>query len=284
VAPNAVIALHAGDLINSAHADEEWAEWFTAGGFLHGQRTGIPVAGNHEYGRLGTGDGNEQKTFSLQWRPQFALPVESELPESLHETVYTVDYQGVRFIVLNSNREVEAQIPYLEEKLQEAGPVWRIVSFHHPLFSPGGDRNNASLRAAWKPLFDRFGVDLVLQGHDHTYARGQVPVLGAAGFEEDSFNTLYVTSVSGSKMYEIDEGKFEVFAGDGYVHARQAENTQFFQVISIDGAELTYEAYTATGELYDRAIISKDIATGEKRIEQQIPHVPTRTRGNTESR
>ena len=80
------------------------------------------------------------------------------LPEDLHESVYTVDYQGTRFLVLNSNREIEAQMPYIEEKLSEPGPLWRIVTFHHPLFSPGANRDNDELRARWKPLFDRHGI------------------------------------------------------------------------------------------------------------------------------
>lgn len=282
VAPDSVIALHAGDLINRAHTDSEWGEWFKAGGFLHSQWTGIPVPGNHEYGRLDRDREETEKELSLQWRPQFALPVEDTLPELLHETVYSVDYQGVRFLVLNSIEETEEQIPFIEQKLSEPGPRWRIVSFHHPLFAPGNDRNYADLRAAWKPLFDRYGVDLVLQGHDHTYARGQVPVRAAEDTVADSFNTLYVTSVSGAKMYKILDGKFELYADEGYTHNRQAENTQFFQVISIDGPQLTYEAYTATGDLYDKAVITKDFKTGQKQIEEQVPPVPTRTHGNTE--
>ena len=93
-APNASFAIHAGDLINSAHRDLEWAEWFKAGSFIHSQWTAIPAAGNHEYSAQG---------LALQWRPQFTLPVEKSLPEKLHETVYTVDYQDIRIIVLNSN-------------------------------------------------------------------------------------------------------------------------------------------------------------------------------------
>lgn len=283
VAPDSVIALHAGDLINRAHTDSEWAEWFKAGGFLHSQWTGIPVSGNHEYGRLDRDREETDKVLSLQWRPQFNVPIEASLPEVLHETVYSVDYQGVRFLILNSIAGIEEQIPFIEAKLKEPGPLWRVVSFHHPFFSPGGSRNYADLRAAWKPIFDQYKVDLVLQGHDHTYARGQIPVTTADGVEPGTFNTLYVTSVSGSKMYAIPDGKFELFAGEGYENTRQAENTQFFQVISVDGRHLTYEAYTATGELYDRAVITKDFSTGEKSIEEQIPDVPTLTHENTEA-
>jgi hypothetical protein len=52
-APNASFVVHAGDLINQAHRDYEWAQWFKAGGFLHSQCTAIPVVGNHEFTPLG---------------------------------------------------------------------------------------------------------------------------------------------------------------------------------------------------------------------------------------
>ena len=72
-APNAAFAIHAGDLVDQAHRDQEWAEWFKAGGFIHRQWTSIPAAGNHEFSLW------EQNTrrLSIQWRPQFTLPVEN---------------------------------------------------------------------------------------------------------------------------------------------------------------------------------------------------------------
>ena len=45
----------------------------------------------------------------MQWKPQFTLPIEKELNEKLHETVYTIDYQDIRIIVLNSNTLLEEQ-------------------------------------------------------------------------------------------------------------------------------------------------------------------------------
>lgn len=280
-APDAHFALHAGDLINTAHADVEWAEWFKAGGFLHSQWTGLPIAGNHEYSRTALAEKQADQTLSLLWRPQFTLPVEPSLPEELHETVYTVDYQGTQIIALNSNRNIEEQTAYLEQQLKKPGYRWRIVSFHHPLFSPGGMRDNADLRHAWKPLFDRYGVDLVLQGHDHTYARGQVPVRTNSGDETEAFQTLYVTSVSGRKQYEIMDGKLENYASEGFYPIRIGENTQFFQVIDVHENSISYKAYTATGDLYDAATITKNFATGEKTITQQIPDVAERTYENT---
>ncbi len=181
-APHASLSLHAGDLINRAHRDVEWAEWFKAGGWIHASVPSIPVAGNHEYDEQ-TEEQTDPKVLSLQWRPQFTLPVEESLPEHLHETVYTIDYQGVRFIVLNSNRDAEAQAEWLRGVLSDNPNIWTVVSFHHPVFSSGRGRDNPERRSLLKPTFDEFQVDLVLQGHDHTYARGQVPVRMTDGAE-----------------------------------------------------------------------------------------------------
>ncbi len=72
---------------------------------------------------------------------------------------------------------------------------------------------------------------------------------------------------SGPKMYDIPEGKFDRYAKEGYVADHQVEDTQFFQVISIDGNTLTYQAFAATGELYDEAVITKNAETGRKQFE-----------------
>lgn len=279
-APEASFALHAGDLINQAHVDAEWAGWFKAGGFLHSQWSGIPVAGNHEYDEK---QREEDKTLSLQWRPQFTLRVVSELPEELHETVYTVDYQGMQVIVLNSNEMIKEQTAYLEEQLKKPDFRWRVVTFHHSMFSPrsGANRKTDLMEAEWKPLFEKYNVDLVLQGHDHSYMRGQMPVRQGASFMADSFQTMYVTSVSGPKQYAIRDEKLARNAEKGFETLRKGEQTQFFQVISVDGHQLHYEAYTSTGELYDSATIVKDFESGGKTIGQKIPDIEERTFENT---
>ena len=281
-APDAGFAVYAGDLINQAHVDQEWAEWFKAGGFLHSQWSGIPVSGNHEYGPYDKTK-DKSKALSLQWRPQFTLPVEAELPEELHETVYTVEYQGVQVIVLNSNEMLEEQTRYLQKQLEKPGNHWRIVTFHHSMFSPRRGVSDLSdlMEAEWKPLFERYNVDLVLQGHDHTYTRGQVPVREGSEYLKDSFQTMYVTSVSGPKQYAINDEHVKDYTEKGVETKRKGEQTQFFQVISVAGDKLTYEAYTSTGELYDAAIISKDFESGQKEVRQQIPDVKEKTFENT---
>ena len=133
-APHAAFSIHAGDLVDSAHKDREWAEWFKAGGWIHSSVPSIPVSGNHEYSGLKIDGKDKGNQLSIQWRSQFALPA-ADVPESLAETVYTLDYQGVRIIALNSNREIEAQAKWLETVLAKNPCKWTIVTMHHPMFS-----------------------------------------------------------------------------------------------------------------------------------------------------
>ena len=265
-APDASFVIHAGDLVDSAHKDNEWAQWFKAGGFIHSQWTAIPVVGNHEFQRFDGYEGTLPRRLSIQWRPQFTLPVEENLDEKLHETVYSVEYQDILVLVLNSTGHLEKQTEYIREKLTNSDAKWKIVTNHHSVFSPAEGRDFEYARKVWKPMFEKYGVDLVLNGHDHTYARGHTPVKSQNVNESGIFKTLYVTSVSGPKQYKIDKVKIKNYEVDGYKSDKMGEETQFFQVINIDNNKLTYSAYTTLGDLYDRAIITKDFSNGEKTI------------------
>ncbi len=282
-APQAAFALHAGDLINKANSDTEWAGWFEAGSYLHAQWTGIPVVGNHEY--LGGGGAKEsQRKMSMLWQPQFTLPIPDGLAKELHETVYTVEYQNVQMIVLNSMKGTAEQTKYLEEQLKKPGFDWRFVTFHYPIYSPRYRARHALLKSTrddWRDIIAKYKVDCVFQGHDHGYVRGQVPMRSAPDKGENQLETLYVVSVSGPKQGAPDPKHMEKYKVEGFTPVRIGANTQFFQVIGIDGNKMTYKAYTATGELYDAAVIEKDFKTGTKTIRQLIPDTEERTFENT---
>lgn len=251
-APKAQFLLHAGDLINRANADAEWQEWFNSGAWIHAQIPCIPTPGNHEYFR--DGDGNRQ--LSTLWRPHFTLPANG--PPGLEETVYYIDYQGARIISLNSSERVQEQTPWLENILKNNPNRWTFVTFHHPVFSASQNRDNKTLREAWKPLFDKYAVDMVLTGHDHTYGRGH-NIGEGVNVRDVNKGTVYVVSVSGPKMYKLREDRWM---------ERAAENTQLYQVISVDGDKLTYRAMTVTGELYDAFELVKQKNKPNKLVER----------------
>ncbi len=252
-APRARFIIHAGDLVNRAHRDLEWHEWFAAGGWIHRMVPGIPVPGNHEYDPLPDSP-DDADVLARQWRHQFTLPPH-EIP-ALDETAYVIDYQGVRIIGLNTLTHIEEQAAWLETVLADNPNHWTVVTFHFPIFSAARGRDNEALRAAWKPLFDRYRVDLVLQGHDHAYGRGHNLPVGVNQRDPEA-GTVYVVSVSGPKMYRLSP--------EADWMDRAAEDTQLYQVIDVTPDLLTYRAMTVTGELYDSFQIVRG-ADGVKRF------------------
>ncbi len=275
-APEASFIVHAGDLINRAHNDKEWHEWFMAGGFIHSMLPSFSTPGNHEYRALAEG---EEKSLSVQWQPQFSLPMNG--PEGLEETVYYTDYQNLRLISLNSNRDHEKQAVWLEKVLQNNPQRWTIITYHHPLFSASSGRDNEKLRNLWKPIFDKYKVDLALQGHDHTYGRGRVSPgqnLVEGVNMRDQTGTVYVVSVSGGKMYQAKPEGWDEWGAE---RERKGENTQLFQVINIKGDRLVFESYTAIGELYDAFELIKDGDKPNKFLERRVEAVAEKTHQNT---
>jgi hypothetical protein len=271
-APDARFILHAGDLVNRGSRDLEWAHWFRAGGFIHGMIPAIPVAGNHEYERIGSSEPEQRRILSILWRPQFRLPLEPSLSAELQETAYAVRYSpDLQVFVLDSNaQDMSEQAAWLDASLAASDARWRIVTMHHPIYSSGRERDNASRREALLPVLLRHRVDLVLQGHDHTYARGAVGDQGQtparqAATENGSIATMFVNSVSGPKQYEFSATGWDQYAPTGVTLDRRGENSQFYQVIGIDGDALHYAAYTADGALYDEVRLHK-AAAGLKSI------------------
>lgn len=279
-APRAAFMLHAGDLINRASADGEWGEWFAASGHIHRMVPCIATPGNHEYEGtmplnrlLRRKRSNDQPQLSRHWRPTFAFPENG--PDGLEETTYWFDYQGTRIISLNSNERIADQTEWLENVLHENPNRWTIVTFHHPVYSSNPTRDNVAVRDEWQPLFDEYRVDLVLQGHDHTYARSglmtheNVPT-GVTAHNRDT-GTVYVVSVSGPKMYE---------ARNRPDMRRTAEDTQLYQVIHVDAGELRYEARTAMGRLYDAFTLHKQAGEANSLVDH-IPETPVNIRDAT---
>ncbi len=95
---------------------------------------------------------------------------------------YSFDTANARFIFLDANATYGAvwapnidpkstQYKWLQTTLAGAGEKWKIVVLNAPIYSTGekGPANEAA--AHFAPLFERYGVDLVLQGNESNYER-----------------------------------------------------------------------------------------------------------------
>lgn len=245
--------LHAGDLINRGENDKEWGEWHAAGGWIHASVPCLPTPGNHEYsGAISLPGIGRKLRLTPHWNAQFNLPANG-VP-GLEGTCYYIDYQNTRFVSLNTNEKdrFEEQAAWLDSVLSANHCRWTIVTFHHPVYSSAKKRDNAEVRSFFRPIIEKYKVDLVLQGHDHSYGRSGLMAGAEAADGSDSASrgdTVYVVSVSGPKMYEVDDRAWMDVRGG---------QTQLFQVIDVSADAIKYEAYTATGEKFDAFEIRRD--------------------------
>lgn len=240
--PNCGFILYAGDLINRPGRDTEWHEWFQAGSFIYSTVPQVMTPGNHDY------DGF---ILAPHWNSQFTLPDNS--PPGLEGTCYFTDYKNLRLISIDTatgrelrdenSYQMTAQTAWLDSVLMDNSKEWVIVTTHLPFYSPKENRDNHRIRRNFQPIMEKHGVDLVLTGHDHSYARGR------ATDNPEAEPIVYVVSVSGPKMYEVGDNK------DWIEH--KGENKQLYQVITIDNDELLYQSFTTEGVLFDEFIIKK---------------------------
>lgn len=115
----------------------------------------------------------------------FSLPTQGEqggVPSGT-EQYYSVDYANVHVISLDSqlsNRDAaqrEAMADWLVADLSANDRDWTIVIFHHPPYSKGENHDSdvedaeIDMREVFTPIFDEYGVDVVYNGHSHSYER-----------------------------------------------------------------------------------------------------------------
>lgn len=235
--------LFAGDLVGRSR-DELWDEFFDAGQFVWGSLPSLPVPGNHEYykdKRLPDG----RRTFSLHWRDIYDLPSNPPMPK-YQDRFYSLDYQGVRFVAIDSyqisedNPDLPQIMKWIEEQLRGGVGRWTIVFTHYPIYSCSEGRDSRAYRALLQPLLEHYQVDLVLQGHDHTYCRGTGS--DSKGADRDRL-PLYVVSVAGPKMYRLTDKRWADVMG---------EDRQRYQYIRVESpSRLLFYSYDVSGTILD---------------------------------
>ncbi|WP_026052558.1 purple acid phosphatase family protein [Gayadomonas joobiniege] len=277
VAPDADLLIHGGDLVNTAEYDQEWAEWFDAGGRSYRMVPSLLVPGNHDYVNfsvrkgLGKREGGKlfvaDKTVTPWWRAQFTLPIEKGLPLALHETVYAILYNDNLhiFAIDSSGIEFDKQMKWLAKELAMSKAKWRIVTMHHPLFSfVGGSEHPAAKerRLLLANVLAEHDVDLVLTGHRHTYQRAEKGE-NLARFnvgQAHQVDTVFVVTASSTKRGDTKvEGwdRFSEQTKGEYALTRYANKTPIFAVVEIDEKELRFAAYDPVGNLYDAFSLNK---------------------------
>ncbi|HWG89848.1 MAG TPA: metallophosphoesterase family protein [Candidatus Thermoplasmatota archaeon] len=199
--------LHPGD-ISYAEGDEQvWQAWFGMVEPLAATRPYMAAIGNHETytaapvgAHLVTREETPHTPETRSYLTRFSLPG--------NELWYSFDWGGVHVVALDTFAsdfsEGSPQWAWLEQDLAAAqGATWRIAFLHEPLYSTNAHGSSLDVRAAFEPLFDRYGVDLVIQAHDHGYERSHGMRGGAVVAQGPDYvkgeGTVYVTTGGGGQ-------------------------------------------------------------------------------------
>lgn len=234
--PDAAFYVMAGDLVNWGFDRSEWDSLFQNASGVFDRRPVLPAIGNHDC--LGGGPG-----LYLQ---QFSLPDNGPLRVA-SERAYAFEYSNALFLVLDSNLRPGTQTAWMEEQLARSKAKWKFVVYHHPAFSSANARDNAKLREAWTPIFDRYHVDMALQGHDHAYMR-TYPMRAGKPVGNPAAGTVYVVSVSGTKRYAQEPHPYTAVG---------MTNVATYQVIDVSPHRLNYQAFDIEGRTRDQLVIVK---------------------------
>lgn len=223
-----------GDLIERP-ANQYWAETFRTIDNIGQSMPVLNVTGNHDY--LKGVIQRLERRFPLV----FSYFLDSKVDDNM---VYTLKYGEAQLFVLDSNREffyLWTQRQWLKEQLESSDAKWKILVLHHPLYSIKG-RNNAIQRWMFDDLVHEHGVDLVLQGHEHAYAR-------MTSHYKNGYPAapVYTVSYCSPKNYRIHfDDRFDKFGISG----------RYYQTVTFSGDTLTMAAYDAnTHALYDSLMI-----------------------------
>src|SRR5919198_1744800 len=166
-------------------------------------RTKITI-GNHDV---------KPRSLLAQYMTQFGLT----------KQYYSFDYQNVHFLVMSTEIPLEAgseQFNFVNNDLAKAAtdPAidWIVVYCHKPAYTlPSVDADGMrssmdELRDIYHPLFDKYNVDLVLQGHDHNYQRSY-PIK----YNSTSPSTPTITDANDNNNYNNPSGRIFAIVGTG---------------------------------------------------------------------
>ena len=249
-----------GDQVDNGQDASQWNAWFDV---VEPMAEKIPMAttvGNHE-------------TYDLNWkvrRPEAYMKL-FNLPQNGYaqypNRFYSFTVGDVHFVVLDTvfsemkdlepNLEQD-EIQWFRKDMEQNRQKWNIVVMHKdPLryaFNPatgrtGRDEGIEQEGKVWMPLFDEYGIDLVLSAHLHTYRnRGHI-----RDFRHNPDGPLYIlTGVAGDVRYP---GLWKQHPLDEYV-APQPETDNYLVMTKTDD-ELQLQAFLPDGTLLDTATMEK---------------------------
>lgn len=239
--PDLNFVISAGDQVNKTGKpkEEKYAAYLSADALKS-----LPVAttiGNHD-------------SLNKDYSYHFNNPNPTDLGMTEAGGDYYYSYGPGLFIVLNTNNYNVAEHEQAIQKAVANFPdtKWRIVTIHQDIYGSGLDHSDTDgmiLRTQLTPVFDKYDIDVVLQGHDHTYSRSKI---------------LYGDGKShGSYEFRLDETGLD-YDWDHAYNNNTGESITLNPLSSDTAAVEAKDAFTADNKCYTIESSGKSVVTNPK--------------------
>ncbi|MFE5321691.1 PA14 domain-containing protein [Paenibacillus sp. NPDC056579] len=220
--PDSKFMVMTGDQVDAGSLESQWLDYFGKPQDMFLKLPIMAAVGNHE------GPYNDNYYYHFNYPND---SIQNPLPPG---SVYSYDYGDAHIMILNTmdmawdDRQKESfrqQVEWLKKEVAETDKKWKVVGFHKAIYSLGNhalDTDILDMRKMLYPVFDELGIDVVLQGHDHTFMRSHQmynnkPVKDVK--KDDKGNplnpdgTLYmINNSAGTKYYDIKNGVDRYYA------------------------------------------------------------------------
>lgn len=151
---------------------------------------------------------------------------------------YSFKKGNATFFALDSNYMDSTQLDWLDRQLQITNSEWKICFLHHPLYSDARYHgSDLDLRAVLTPLFAKYGVNLVLSGHDHVYERIKPE------------NGIYYFVLGNSGELRLHDLKHSADMAAGF------DTDRGFMLAEIAGDKFYFQAISRTGQVVDSGVL-----------------------------
>lgn len=229
--PEAAFCILAGDLVNTGLYRNDWDDLF---GYTGDAFAGMPlmaVPGNHD---SQDGLGASMYQSLLRYPPNGPSGMAPGL-------TYAFNYHNALFLMIDVvSFSAADQAAWVTQQLASTDAIWKFVVFHFPPYT--NQEPYRDIEEAWVPLFDEYGVDMVMNGHFHYYLRTQ-PMRGGKPIRSGEHGTTYIMSIGTRNKNEI---------GEPEAHASKRINQGYlYQHVHIDGMRLLHTTLDSAGNVLD---------------------------------
>jgi len=244
-AHNPICAVFNGDITATGSVGSEWTTWYSNATNLNENVPMLHAEGNHE--------------SPTSYLNQFNLPKNGN---NTNYSYYSVIYGNVIFITLDAEIAMAPQNTWLDAQLaaaKAAGIKWSVISWHEPYYTNGSHAGEMT-DWSWWTTFDKYGVDLIFNGHDHCYERTK-PI-------NRTVSTTAPVSKYGSGP---GEGRLQIVCGgagaplyDGSTTNMLEKYTKVNNYVKCDvtgcvnnTTSITITAYNGSGAVIDNIVLAK---------------------------